>query len=75
MDENQENPHLINLPYYDFVEAENYGFDIDSFKADGFKLFVTTTILRDFIRMRKNFIARDIIDVRFMAHKFKGCFR
>ena len=75
MDGSPELKYYINAPYFDFIEAENYGFDIDSFKAEGFKLFVTTTILRDFIRMRKNFISRDIIDVRFMAHKFKGCFR
>lgn len=73
--ENEETKFYINQPFYDFIEAENFGFDIDSFKSDGFKLFVTTTILRDFIRMRKNFISRDIIDVRFIAHKFKGCFR
>lgn len=72
---NEENPLYINPPYFDFVEAENFGFDIETFQIDGFSLFVTTTILSDFIRMRKSFIGRDINDVRFIAHKFKGCFR
>ena len=72
---NEENPLYINAPYFDFIEAENFGFDIETFQLEGFKLFVTGTILSDFIRMRKSYIARDIIDVRFIAHKFKGCFR
>lgn len=72
---NPNNPIFINLPYFDFIEAENFGFDIESFQLDGFQLFVTTTILKDFKRMRKNYISRDIIEVRFIAHKFKGCFR
>lgn len=71
----EENPLYINSPFFDFVEAENFGFDIETFQQDGFDLFITTTILSDFIRMRKCFISRDIIDVRFIAHKFKGCFR
>ncbi len=72
---NEDNPLYINPPYFDFVEADNFGFDIETFQYEGFKLFITTTILTDFIRMRKSFIARDIMDVRFIAHKLKGCFR
>lgn len=72
---NEDNPLYINAPYFDLVQAENFGFDIETFQLEGFGIFITKTILCDFIRMRKSFIARDIIDVRFIAHKFKGCFR
>lgn len=66
---------LKNNPYFDFIEAEDFGFDLDSFQNDGFKVFVNSSIIRDFIKMRKNYILRDLISVRFIAHKFKGCFR
>jgi len=66
---------MRNNPYFDFIEAEDFGFDIDSFQSDGFKVFVTSSVIRDFIKMRKNYIIRDLISVRFIAHKFKGCFR
>jgi hypothetical protein len=66
---------MTNNPYYDFLEAEEFGFDIDSFQCDGFKVFVTSSLLQDFIKIRKNYIIRDLISVRFIAHKLKGCFR
>ena len=69
-------PELLkNLPYYDFIEAEDFGFDLESFQNDGFKVFVNSSVIRDFIKMRKNFVERDMISLRFIAHKFKGCFR
>ena len=66
---------MKNNPYFDFIEAEDFGFDIDSFQIEGFKVFVTSSLIRDFIKIRKNYIIRDLICVRFIAHKFKGCFR
>lgn len=65
---------MKNIPYFDFIEAEDFGFDIQSFQSDGFKVFVKCSLISDFIKMRKNFITRDLLSVRFFAHKFKGCF-
>ena len=66
---------MKNNPYFDFIEAEDFGFDIESFQNDGFKVFVNSSIIKDFIKIRKNYILRDLTCVRFIAHKFKGCFR
>jgi hypothetical protein len=66
---------MINNPFYDFVEAEEFGFDFDSFKNEGFKVFVTSSLLKDFIKFRKNYIIRDMLSLRFIAHKFNGSFR
>ena len=65
----------INPPFFNFIDAENYGFDLESFQLEGFKLFMTSTFINDFIKLRKNYIAREINELRFMFHKIKGCFR
>jgi hypothetical protein len=66
---------MINKPFFDFVEAEESGFDFNSFKNEGFKVFVKSSLLRDFIKIRRNYIIRDFISVRYIANKLKGCFR
>jgi hypothetical protein len=71
----QEYESLKNLPYFDFIEAiENYGFDFELFSADGFSKFLRETYLNNFIELRKAFILKDFLKIRFFAHKFKGSF-
>jgi hypothetical protein len=76
MDQEIENlKNLKNLPYFDFLEAiENYGFDFAIFSADGFSKFIKETYMNNFIELRKAFILRDFLKIRFYAHKFKGSF-
>ncbi len=66
---------LKNLPYFDFEEAvENYGFDFTIFESEGFAKFLCETYINNFIELRKAFIMKDLIKLRFYAHKFKGSF-
>lgn len=66
---------LTNVPYYDFYDAcENYGFDLADFIKDGFDSFIDSTYIKDLIKLRKSYIIRDYVEVRKIAHKFKGSF-
>jgi hypothetical protein len=65
---------LINPPYYDFVEAENFGCSLDDIAENNFNVFITNTFIIDLIKLRKSYIIRDFVEVRKVAHKFKGSF-
>jgi hypothetical protein len=70
-------PELLkNGDLYDFYEAiENYGFDFDDFSDNNFENFINTTFINDFIIFRKSFSIKDLNQVKFYAHKFKGLFK
>ncbi len=74
MEEDEEK--LTDGEYYNFFLAqEEYGFDYESFIKDGFKNFLEDTFIKDLIDLRKSYISRNYMQVRFIAHKFKGSFK
>ena len=70
-EEDLKNGDLFNF----YVAMEDYGFDFESFATDNFHNFISSTFIGDFISFRKAYLMRDLLQVRFYAHKFKGVFR
>ncbi len=67
--------YFINLPYFNFIYAEEeLGFSFTDFAKNNFNDFLTTCYLHDLISLRKNYILRNMSQVRFLAHKFKSPF-
>ena len=76
MDDDDDKPleHLTDLPYFDLNEAIiSFGLDFESFKEDNFISFIDNLII-DYVVLRKNYILKDFVKVRGIAHKFKGLF-
>jgi len=71
-----ENEELMkDSHYYNFfVAIDTFGFDFDTFIQNGFATFIQETYIKDFIDCRKSYITRNFSYIRFIAHKFKGCF-
>ena len=66
---------LIQTPFFDFYDAiENYGFNFEEFKANGFSDFVQRTYSVIFIKLRKSYIQRNIVEFRNTVHTLKGVF-
>jgi hypothetical protein len=66
----------INKPFYDWKLAQReYGLVFSIISEDGFDAFVQEKFLVDFITLRKCYIQRDYVGVRFWVHKFKGSFK
>ncbi len=66
----------INKPFYDWKQAQReYGLVFTIISEDGFDAFVQEKFLTDFITLRRCYILRDYVGVRFWVHKFKGSFK
>ena len=67
--------YFINQPYFDFIFAEEeLGFNFADFAKNHFYEFLRSIYLVDLIAMRKAYIMRNYVQVRFLAHKFKSPF-
>ena len=76
MVENLPEEDLKNGDIFNFyIAMEDYGFDFESFANNNFHNFISSTFIGDFISFRKAYLMRDLLQVRFYAHKFKGVFR
>jgi hypothetical protein len=66
----------INKPFYDWKQAQReYGLVFSIISEDGFDSFVQEKFISDFITLRKCYILRDYVGIRFWVHKFKGSFK
>jgi hypothetical protein len=60
---------------FDFdLAANTYYFPVDELIQDGFKDFITTKILGEFIKIRKSFVQKNYPEVRNLSHKLKSVF-
>jgi HPt (histidine-containing phosphotransfer) domain-containing protein len=60
---------------FDFdLAANTYYFPVDELIQDGFKDFITTKILGEFIKIRKSFVQKNYSEVRSLSHKLKSVF-
>ena len=60
---------------FDFdLAANTYYFPVDELIQDGFKDFITTKILGEFIKIRKSFVQKNYSEVRNLSHKLKSVF-
>ena len=67
--------YFINVPYYNFIYAEDeLGFCFSEFAKNNFGEFLQTCYVLDLIKLRKSYILRNFSEVRFIAHKFKSPF-
>lgn len=67
--------NFVNLPYYNFIYAEEeLGFSFSDFAKNNFSDFLTNCYINDLINLRKHYIMRNMSQVRFIAHKFKSPF-
>ena len=80
--ENQEIPdeikqkYFVNPPYFDFLYAEEeLGFNFADFSKNQFSDFLQSIYVTELISLRKAYISRNIVQVRFLSHKFKSPFR
>ena len=66
----------INKPFYDWKQAQReYGLVFSIISENGFDAFVQEKFITDFITLRKCYILRDYVGIRFWVHKFKGSFK
>jgi hypothetical protein len=73
--EEMKKAHFIKQPYYNFIYAEEeLGLNFLDLSFDGFREFLETIYLKDLIELRKAYIKRDYITIRFLSHKFKSPF-
>ncbi len=67
--------YFKNVPFFDFLHAEEeLGFSFSEFAKNGFGEFINSIYAEDFINLRKCYITRNYIQVRFLTHKFKSPF-
>lgn len=67
---------FVNVPFFDFIYAEEeLGFNFNEFAKNSFGDFIEMVYVQDLIGLRKAYIQRDMIRVRFLAHKFKSPFK
>lgn len=60
---------------FDFdLAANTYYFPVDELIQDGFKDFITTKILGEFIKIRKSFVQKNYPEVRNLSHNLKSVF-
>ena len=73
--DDKKQKYFKNIPFYNFMHAEEeLGFSFSDFAKNNFAEFLNTCYVEDFINLRKNFIMRNYVAVRFLAHKFKSPF-
>jgi len=66
----------INKPFYDWKQAQReYGLVFTIISENGFDSFVQEKFIADFTTLRKCYIMRDYVGIRFWVHKFKGSFK
>jgi hypothetical protein len=67
--------YFVRLPFFNFLYAEDeLGFNFKEFSRNNFYEFLKGTYLNDLIALRRNYIQRNLIQVRYFAHKFKSPF-
>ena len=67
--------YFYKPPFYNFIYAEEeLGFNFSEFSKNQFHDFLKSIFVVDLINLRKNYIQRNYIQVRFLAHKFKSPF-
>ena len=71
----QKQKYFKKMPFYNFAYAEEeLGFTFCDFAKNNFGEFLSTCYVTDLINLRKNYIMRNLVQVRFIAHKLKSPF-
>jgi hypothetical protein len=69
-------PIYVNKPFFDWKTAEEeFGLVFNIFSENGFENFIQEKFLGDLFYLRKCFILRDYMGIRFVLHKFRGSFK
>ena len=73
--DDKKQKYFVNTPYFNFLHAEEeLGFLFSDFAKNNFGEFIQTCYVVDLINLRKSYIMRNFVQVRFLAHKFKSPF-